>query len=140
MKGLATLIKLHKRTLDELRRRMVTLENQKGELEQMSRVLAEELKSEMELATKTAEMRSFFGDFAKRMKVRQDEIFEEISALDKQIERLLIEISEAFSELKKYEIALANAKLRAQEELNRKETVAMDEIASQQFMRKTEDH
>jgi len=139
MKGLATLIKLHKRTLDELRRRMVNLENQKSELQRLSTALNEELRTEMALATKTAEMRNFFGDFAKRIKARQDKIASEIIALDKQMERLRIEISEAFTELKKFEIAQENAKLREKEAASRKETIEMDEIAAQQYSRKTED-
>ena len=139
MKGLATLIKLSKRTLDELRRRMVNLENQKEQLLLLSKTLNEELKSEMELATKATEMRGFFGDFAKRIKARQDKIAGEIIALDKQMERLSIEISQAFSELKKYEIAQENEKQRLAAEGRRKETVELDEIAGQQHRRKTED-
>ena len=139
MKGLATLIKLCKRTLDELRRKMVALENEKEQLELLSKTLNEELEKEMELAAKSTEMRGFFGGFAKRIKTRQDKIFKEIVELNKQMERLGVEISDAFSELKKYEIAQENEKLRVAAEERRKDTIALDEIASQQYHRRTED-
>jgi flagellar export protein FliJ len=139
MKGLATLIKLHKRTLDELRRSMASLENQKEQLLLLSRTLQEELKKEMELAAKTPEMRGFFGDFAKRMRVRQEKIAAEIKELDKQMDKLRGEIAEAFSELKKYEIAEENARLRAAEAASRKETIELDEIAGQQHRLKKDE-
>ena len=139
MKGLATLIKLSKRTLDELRRKLVSLEEQKNQFELLARVLDEELRREMELASKTFEMSNFFGGFATRIKERQDKIAEQIADLDKQMEALRAEISEAFSELKKYEIAQENAKQRAAQEATRKETIALDEIAGQQHRRKQEE-
>ena len=139
MKGLNTLIKLNKRTLDELRRKMVALENQKAQLLQASAKLDEELQSEIKLASKTPEMGQFFGGFSNRIKNRQQEIAFEVKKLDKQIDELNIEIGIAFSELKKYEIALANAKQREKAAQERKLTIEMDEIAQQQFGRKTED-
>ncbi len=138
MKGLATLIKLHKRTLDDLRRRMSSLENQKSQLQLASANLQKELEHEMQLAKKQVEMSGFFGDFAKRMQKRQDDIAQEIRSLDQQMKKLNEEITEAYGELKKFEIAQENAKHRADEEEQRKETILMDEIAGQQHRRKTE--
>lgn len=136
MKSLTTLIKLHKRTLDELRRKLGNIELQKTELQQTSAKLHEELLSEMELAKKQTEMSAFFGDFAQRIKNRQAQLAQEITALDKQMEKLREEISIAFGELKKYEIALENAKQSQRAEQNRKETIILDEIAAQQHRRK----
>jgi flagellar export protein FliJ len=138
MKGLATLIKLHKRTLDELRRKMATLENQKSQLQQSSASLQKELQHEMRTAKKQAEMSGFFGGFAKRIQKRQEEIVHEIRSLDRQMAALNDEISEAYTELKKFEIAQENAKRRANEEERRKETILIDEIAGQQHQRKEE--
>ncbi|MEQ1789666.1 MAG: flagellar FliJ family protein [Rickettsiales bacterium] len=133
MKTLDTLIRLHKRTLDELRRSMGALELQKGQLQQAIITLQEELNTEVSLAGKQLEMATFFGGFAKRIKKRQEDIQQEIRAVDKKIIELNKEIFEAFTELKKYEIAKENAKIRAQEEEKRKETLMLDEIASQQY-------
>ncbi len=137
MKTLDTLIRLHKRKLDELRRNMVALENQKAQLQQAIKNLQQELENEVKLAGKQPEMANFFGEFAKRIKNRQENLRQEIVALDVKINNLNKEIFEAFTELKKYEIAKENAKLRQREEANRKETIMLDEIASQQYQRKS---
>lgn len=139
MKGLITLIKLSKRTLDELRRKMTALENQKDQLEQAIVNLRLEVESEMITASKRPEMGNFFGGFAKRMKQREIELKAEIVKLEKHIQVLQAEITIAFAELKKYEIALENVKLRQHEAAARRETEQMDEIASQQHYRKQED-
>lgn len=136
MKGLDTLIKLHKRALDELRRAIGVLENQKLQLQNLSRRLADELRKEMEEAGKRPEMGQFFGGFAKRIKTRQEHIATEIKALDKKIDTLTDEARAAYGELKKYEVAKANAKRRAEKEAQRKETIRLDEIAGQQDRRK----
>lgn len=139
MKTLNTLIRLHKRTLDELRRNMVALENQKTQLQQTIKSLQNELEKEVALAGKQVEMANFFGEFAKRIRGRQDVIHQEIRGIDGKIEALNKEIFEAFTELKKYEIASENLKLRMLEEEKRKETLMLDEIAAQQFQRKPEE-
>ena len=136
MKTLDTLIRLHKRTLDELRRNMVALENQKSQLQQAIVNMQKELDKEMALATKQPEMANFFGEFAKRIRNRQDNLRQEISALDVKITALNKEIFEAFTELKKYEVAKENAKQRMREEEKRKETLVLDEIAAQQYQKK----
>lgn len=138
MKGLATLIKLHRRTLDDLRRKMGSLESQKTQLQQASANLQKELELEMHQAKKQAELSGFFGGFAKRIQKRQGEIADEIRSLDKQMAKLNEEIIEAFAELKKFEIAQENAKRRAEEEERRKEVILMDEVAAVQHRRKKE--
>ena len=136
MKGLNTLIKLAKRTLDELRRKMVAFESQKAQLQQLSARLQQELEHEIEMASKQPEMGSFFGGFSKRIQKRQEEIAAEVKKIDNEINALRDKITEAFGEQKKYEIALENSKARAKEAQNRKDTLMLDEIASQQHQRK----
>jgi len=138
VKGLITLIKLNKRTLDDLRRKMTALENQKAQLEQAIVNLRQEVETEMHLASQRPEMGNFFGGFAKRMRQRELDLHAEIAKVEQQMLALAEEISIAFTELKKYEIALENAKQRAREVAARRETEAMDEIASQQHHRKQE--
>lgn len=138
MKGLATLIKLHKRTLDGLRRQMGALEGQKAALLKLSAKLYQDLEDEMRLAGSQPEMAHFFGDFAQRMKKKQEDIATEVKKLDQQMAKLTDKIAIEFSELKKYEIALDNAKKRKQEEEKRRETILLDEMASQQHRRKQE--
>lgn len=138
MKGLASLIKLSKRKLDELRRSMVALENEKAQLEGAQAALMAELKREMQLATESAEVAQYFAGFAQKIKIRQQQLVVEISGVIRRIDALSAQIAEAFSELKKYEIALENAKKRAGEEALRKENITLDEIAGQQHRRESE--
>lgn len=138
MKGIHTLIKLHKRKLDELRRKQGELENQKNRLCEASIKLQRELEHEMVIASQQPEMANFFGGFAKRIQKRQEAIAAEIRSLDKQIAEMTDHIAEAFSELKKFEIARDNHKKREEEEQNRKDTNLLDEIAGQQHQRKKE--
>jgi flagellar FliJ protein len=138
MKGLDTLIKLHQRTLDELRRQIALLENQKQQLLELSKKLSAELKNEVAVANTQSELSQFFGGFAKRIQTRQQGIAEEVKSLDKKISVLTDSARVAFGEVKKYEIAKANAEKRKAKEVARKETAALDEIAGNQHRRKQE--
>ena len=124
MKGLSTLIKLSKRTLDELRRKMVDLENEKAQLVLLQQKLAQEMIHEMQIASQSVEARVYFIQFSKRLKARQLKVADEVTGVDKRIAKLAVEIADAFSELKKYEIAQENARLRAEAEEKRKDTLA----------------
>lgn len=139
MKTLTTLIRLSKRALDALRKKQVALENQKMQLQEAIKRLAAELATEQKLAEKSPEMGSFYGGFSKRIQMRQNEIRQEISRIDAQLVALSEEIMIAFSDLKKYEIALDNKKAKIKAEETRKETIAMDEVAVTRFIRQQED-
>lgn len=136
MKGLDTLIKLHKRTLDELRRKIIALEGQKAQLTQASKKLDEELLDEIKAAGLQPEMSGFFGGFAKRIKTRQQKIAHEIKELDKQLAALADAAQLAYGEVKKFEIARERAKKRALKEAERKETIRLDEVAGNQYRRR----
>lgn len=139
MKSLKTLIKLHSHTLDELHRDMVALENEKAQLEAAMRRLEGQLAKEAELAKTSTDLNRYFGDFAVRIKKRQEQLLVEIQKTEKKIAVLHGEITVEYGELKKYEIALQNAQKREAEEQNRKEIIAMDEVASRQHQRSKND-
>ncbi len=116
---------------------MGALENQKAQLLQTSQRLQEELREEINKASQQPEMGHFFGGFAKRIQQRQEDIAEEVRSLDKQMQKLNDEIAEAYTDVKKYEIAEQNAKERAKQEALRKENIMLDELAQQQHRRHT---
>lgn len=136
MKGIDTLIRLAKRSLDELRKQQVLLETQKEKLQEAHNKLGSELKSEMKTAEKTPEMGGFYGGYAKRIKERQIVLQGEVKKVEIELVKLSESILQAFADLKKYEIARDNAKARAKAKEARRETIALDEVASNQFMRK----
>lgn len=139
MKGLDTLIKLTKRNLDALRRQLVNLENQKEQLIQLSVKLENDLRREREIAATTMHMGKYLDDFAKKTKARQVEIAKEVIKLDGEIFQVTAAITEAFGELKKYEIAKENEKARQAEKQKRVETAMLDEMGLQQFVRRGND-
>ena len=138
MKSLKTLIRLHRRTLDEFRRKQVELERQKEILQQVSRKLREELEFELQLAAESPQMGHFFGNFADRIKSRRKEIDEEVYKVNQNILQVNKQIAIAFSEVKKFEVALENLQKREREARERKEQIMMDDIAIDQFIRKEE--
>lgn len=139
MKGINTLIRLSKRTLDELRKQQAVLEAQREKLLEAVRKLKQEMEREMSLSAKAPEMATFYGQFAKHIRARQDDIRGEIAKVDAQIEQMADKIAEAFADLKKYEIARDNAKARQKAEEARKETIMMDDIAGVRFIRQQKD-
>lgn len=135
-KTLTTLIRMHKNQLDELRTELTSLENQKAQLYALIETLIKQLEDELQLAETMPEMAHFFGEFSSRIKKRQEDIRDEIYNLDRQMDALSEEISEAFSEMKKFEIT---HDLQVQEEekaLVRQEQIELDDIAVDQFLRK----
>lgn len=136
MRSLRTLIKLHKQTLDQLRRALAVLESQKAQLQQAIVRLKEELQHELALAGKTPELGAFFGDFAKRVRAREEALVMEIRKLDEQMNELREKIRIEFGEQKKYEIALEQRMQARRAKQNKLEQELLDEIALQQHGRK----
>jgi len=139
MKGIETLIRLSKRTLDELRKHQVALETEKAKLENGIKALQHELEKEMLMAAQAIEMASFYGGFAKNIRERQQKLKDEIVKVDVDLTKISDEILIAFADLKKYEIARDMAKERKKAEEARKDTIAMDEIAATKFIRKAKE-
>jgi len=73
-KGILTLIKLAKKRLDDLRREMASLENQKMQLLQLTKKLKDELAEEIKLGSQRPDMGRFFGQYAKRMQKRMEDV------------------------------------------------------------------
>jgi flagellar FliJ protein len=137
-KSLETLIKLNKRKLDELRRNLADLENQKTQLLSVSAKLSEELARELDQAYRQPEMSGFYGDFAKRIRKRQDGISREVADLNTRITKAMEEIQDGYGELKKYEIMRERVIVREREAADRREVKILDEIAALQHIRKSE--
>ncbi len=129
-KGLPTLIRLQQRELDNLRKRMVILQQNRESLLAQAEALLSELEKEVQLAGELAGMAGFFGDYSKRIKGQREGLFKEAAKLDKKIEALSLEINYAFSELKKYEIAYERQLQREKKKREQEEQKQMDEIAA----------
>jgi flagellar biosynthesis chaperone FliJ len=139
VKTLQTLIKLYKRRVDVIRREMMELEEQQKQLKLAAEMLEKEYQREMELAAESPLTASFFGDYSRHVKKRQEVISQEINRLDKVILEKAEAIRLEYTEQKKFEIANEHAKKRLLEDIKHKQQQRFDEIASQQYYRKQED-
>jgi hypothetical protein len=135
MKPLTTLIKLHKRRVDIIRREMVVIEEERKQLLAVAEKLREEHAREMELSTADAKMAGFFGAYSKRNRERQEKIALEVKRLDAAIEQKAEAIREEFSEQKKYEIAREHAQKRLAAVARARQQQRFDEIGTQQFLK-----
>ena len=138
MKGINTLIKMHQRNLDALRREQSELQTQREKWLQLSARLHEELQKERRLAVEKPEMGAYMAGYVKKVQKRQVEITQEVINIDVQLAKLADQITESFGELKKYEITREeDIKRRAHQQL-KKEELDMDEIGMQRFSRKSD--
>ena len=135
IKTFNTLIKLHKRRVDIIRREMRALEEQRQQLLSLSASLHAEYEHEVSIASNDAKMAGFFGAYAMRVQKRQETIAQEVKKLDDTIEQKAESIRTEFAEQKKYEIARTHAvKKQAELEKHRQQS-RYDEVASQQYMK-----
>ena len=135
IKSMNTLIKLHKRRVDVMRREMVALEDERRQLLALAEKLREEHAKEMEVAAAEPKIAGFFGAYSQRNRQRQEKIALEVKRLDGMIEEKVNAIREEFSEQKKYEIAREHAKKRADEKQRARLQERFDEIGTQQYLK-----
>ncbi len=129
-KGLPTLIRLQQRELDNLRKRMVILQQNRDTLLAQADALLAELDNEVKLAGEMAGMAGFFGDYSKRIKGQREGLHKEAAKLEKKIVALSQEIAHAFSELKKFEIAYDRQLEKEKKRRALEEQKQLDEIAA----------
>jgi hypothetical protein len=139
LKTLTTLIKLHKRRVEVLRREMIALEEERRQLHVLTGKLQQEQKQEAALATADSKLSGFFGAYSVRIKARLASIAQEIKRLDTAIEAKVNAIRDEFGEQKKFEIAQENAKKRLAAEVLHRQQQRFDEIGVQQYL-KSRDH
>jgi flagellar FliJ protein len=135
MKGLPTLIRLRQRALDALRRQLAEQEKELEALLAEDKRLAEELERERAMAAKYPQMAVFYGSFAKGVEEKQKEIRLKAREVNQKIRKTRDEITEAFGELKRFEITRDNIAAAEQETKDKQEQAALDEMALQGFRR-----
>jgi flagellar export protein FliJ len=136
MKGLPTLIKMHQRELDELRRQLVEQQKVLEALMAEAKRLADERDREQQMASDFPEMAGFYGTFAKSIEEKQAEIREKSRQVNQLIRKTQEKITDAFGELKRLEITRDSIAAAEQAERDKIEQAAMDELGLQGFVRK----
>lgn len=128
MKSLKTLIRLQQRELDRLRKQIALLETQRGNFIATIERLQDDLIKELAAAEEMAEMRGFFGDFSDSIKKRQHAIAAKVVELEYQIQQQMIEVTNRYSDLKKYEIAYERYLEDERKKQAKREQAELDEV------------
>jgi flagellar protein FliJ len=136
---LATLIRLAKLQLDEKRKALALLIAKEDEMKAMRAGVLQRLADEQGKTTPVMEGGRSMGAFIDASFKKRDEIDAAIVALGKFIEQAQAEVQTAFEELKRYELAQEQRRLKAAKEQARRETKAMDEVGATRSQRRKSD-
>ncbi len=128
MKGLKSLIRLHKFRLDERRRGLQELETLRLRLDAALARLEAEVRAEKVTVETAPEMAFAFADYAASARERRLKLIDSIDETERQIEQARDAVNEAFRELKKYQITQANRERMAAQRAARLEQANLDEI------------
>ena len=135
MRGIDTLIRLHRQHLDVKRVYRTNLDAQRTELEQRALAMQQEMADERKIAAESLEARQTLAAYAERMTDSLKALAAEMIEIDVEVGRINDEIAEAFQTLKGYELT-RDARLKKladdQAQLDRAE---LDEIGAVQYSR-----
>lgn len=136
MKGLPSLIRLHRWQLEEERKILARLLATRQELEDQVQNVRTDVARERKNAA-SLEWSFAFPPYADAAQARVDELNRKIAELDVSVAQAEERVSDAFKELKKYETALENQLERERVEAERKQQIVLDEIALNAHRRKS---
>lgn len=136
-KGLKTLIRLSRWTVDEKRRVLTALQAREDEILATIKAAEDQLQQEQQVAAQDAVGAGFlYGAFADAWLARRASLNADLDAIRAQIELARDELAEAYNQQKTYEITQENRDRRAREEADRKEQAFLDEVALNIFRRR----
>ena len=136
MKGLDSLIRVHKWKLDEKRRELVDFENLRAGFVKQLRALEDEQQREQDVAGSNLEVGFSFANYAAAAKEQRENFQASIEEVDSKIAVLNEEVTACYQELKKYQVALDARGVKEKYERNRVEQMSLDELAIDLHRRK----
>jgi flagellar export protein FliJ len=137
MKGLPTLIRVRQWELEERRRKLADLEGLAAQLDEAIARLDDEVKMEQSVVQSSLEVNFAYAPYAAAAIERRRTLLASLADVRTQIEGASQEVTIAYQELKKYEVAQDNRRRRARVETNRREQIVLDEIGIEGFRRTT---
>ena len=129
MKGIASLIRLHQWQLDQKRRELAMLERARVDCTNQLEKLEQDLVVEQQVAAGSESGMFAYASYAAGVVTRRENLQKSIQDIDKLIGVKHAEVTAAFHEVKRYEIALREAERRREKELARREQMELDEVA-----------
>lgn len=136
MKTLKTLIKLYKNVLDENRKALTELENHKEGLERSLSKLYAALLKEQEFLADNPQLSFLYANYSKGVKDKELILRQDLEAIEQTIIIARDRLAESFANLKRYELALDKKMAEKKIEDDRKESIMMDEISTNGYIRK----
>lgn len=138
MRSIETLIKIKKKELDEKRLEISSLETQKQEILSYSEQMAADLSAEEEFAARDPYAAMTFDSYRNKIKERQQNIKMTVKDIDRQANVINNEMSDIFTEMKKYEIILRKKIEEEKAEEKSKEEKALNEIALNNYLQNSD--
>ena len=138
MQGLNTMIRLSKFQLDEKKRKLAELRDLLEQVQDSLNALEEEHQRERETATASGQldfMRAY-TDYRTAAEDRKSNLLRSISEIEDEIQRITDDISEAFQELKRYEMTQEERLEKSRKTTQQREQASLDEFGLQAFRRK----
>ncbi|MES1990583.1 MAG: flagellar export protein FliJ [Pseudomonadota bacterium] len=129
MRNRDSLIRLHRFHVDEKRRKLAELELMIQEFRARERELEAQVEAEQKRAGISDVAHFAYPMFAKSVIRRRQNILTSIADIEAQLDGAKEELSDAFRELKKYEVIEDNRKRKIRKEVMRVEQVQLDEVA-----------
>mgnify|MGYP001454825236 FL=1 len=129
MSVIGKLIRFQKFDLDEKRRYLRELEEEKACIQEAIDAIDQEVQSEQAFSKGEANFAPYYGGYATRTKARREELVDELSKAHEIVEEARETVVQAFEELKKYEITKDQQDHRTYLEDERQTQIELDEIA-----------
>jgi chromosome segregation ATPase len=136
MKSIKTLLRVKQREMDALKRQQGVLENQREEVQTIIEGLGNQLISERKAAEAMPEMAHFFGDYSAAIKKQELMMYTHLRRVEAELDKLTQQLRERFSEMKKFELALANWQKRKDAAAAHAAQQEMDEIGIRGYVRR----
>lgn len=137
MKPFQSQIRLHKWTVDEAQRQLGELMRLAERLRQDVADLEAEVVRERQAATQSFEAGLTFAGYLDQVIERRGKLHRSIAEVEGQIEQARDALTDAFAELKKFELAAEAAEERAKKKRDAQEQTLLDEVALGIFRRRT---
>jgi flagellar protein FliJ len=136
MKSREALIRLHRFRVDEIRRRLQSLDTMRADLTKKMADLETMMQEEQRRAAHSDLGRLAYPSFARSVVARRENIQRSVDEVEKQAAGVTEELQAAYRELKKYEIAADSEAQRDRVEYARKVQAELDDIALGRHVRK----
>lgn len=135
MSALPTLIRLARHNMEEKRRKLVGLETLMANLKAKLVQLEKEVEREQAFAALDSEKMFLYGNYARAVIARRENIQRSMNELQGQIDGAHEEVSEAYQEVGRYEVVLERQQERQAIEEARRQQAELDDMSIEMFRR-----